>query len=203
MTVLLAASFLFAGCTELQGGSSAADQQKITQLTKDVKTLESKNDKCADDLKKCKEGAVPGDCPPCDDCPAGGVGGEPGCDLCHANVDTFHNIKMVKAIDQQKGADVRECTFCHGAEKAVHTIHENALASAKMSCQTCHMSDGGDFRIPAKRPQDTLVCELCHFDGKYIPIHKSKCERCHPTDLVDIHSPALSNRVNEIAALAR
>ncbi len=125
------------------------------------------------------------------------------CADCHKEVSKFHNVKTIMKIDEAKNiTPPRICTTCHGEVKKVHTIHEKKLKSGEMKCETCHLAAEGTFKIPQPRPQDTLVCELCHYDGKYIDIHKGKCERCHYGGISGIHKNVLEKRTKELLALA-
>ncbi len=123
------------------------------------------------------------------------------CPDCHGDVSGFHEIALLQKLDEKKGIDPpRICINCHGEK--IHKIHEKKIQNLGVTmCKTCHMSKSGDFRVPEKRPGDVLVCQLCHFDGNYIKIHKAKCERCHYGKVLDIHKPLLEKRYSEIKEL--
>lgn len=128
---------------------------------------------------------------------------EINCADCHGDVSVFHEIAMLQKLDEQKGiTPPRICTNCHG--KKIHKIHERKIQALGVSmCKTCHMTEEGEFRVPEKRPGDILVCQVCHFDGNYIKIHKAKCERCHYGKVLDIHKPLLEKRYQEIQNLVK
>ncbi len=190
VVLLLMILSVLAAC---QGGGELKKQ--LEQKEKEIQELKSQIDQLKAQLEEAKKKAA--------GAAAGAKAAKLACADCHKEVSKFHNVKAIMKIDEAKNiTPPRICTTCHGEVKKVHTIHEKKLKSGELKCETCHLAEEGTFTVPKPRPQDTLVCELCHFDGKYIDIHKGKCERCHYGGISDIHKNILEKRTKELLALA-
>ncbi len=191
VVLLLIGLSVFAAC---QGGDQL--KKELQQKEKEIQELKAQIDQLKAQLEEAKKKAAKVTAPETKVV-------KPACGDCHKDIAKFHTVKAVIKIDEAKNiTPPRICTTCHGDVKKVHTIHEKKLKSGEMKCETCHLAAGGTFKVPQPRPQDTLVCELCHFDGKYIDIHKGKCERCHYGDIAKIHKNVLEKRTKELLALA-
>ncbi len=127
---------------------------------------------------------------------------KPVCEECHKNVGDFHYIPILSKIQEMKGLPKRDCTTCHGKVEQVHDIHKRKLEAGEIKCDTCHRI-GGKLVIPKKLPNQTYVCERCHGNGNYIVIHKSRCERCHPTNIKAIHSKAVEEALEKYQKVSK
>ncbi len=187
----------FIGAVIYAGNLSSTYSEKLRQKDSKIQELEAELQKLKTQQTVEKQPQQPAQPQPAT--PAATI----KCADCHGDVSVFHEIAMLKKLDEKKGiTPPRICTNCHG--KKIHKIHERKIQNLGVTmCKTCHMTKEGDFRVPQKRPGDILVCQVCHFDGNYIKIHKAKCERCHYGKVLDIHKPLLEKRYKEIQSLIK
>ncbi len=180
------------------GNVSSTYSQQLEEKNKKIASLEAELNKLKSELASAKE-AKP-TTTETKQAPTKVVT-QINCADCHGDVSTFHQIEKLMKVDKAKGIEPpRICTTCHGEK--IHKIHERKIEERGVEmCKFCHMTKEGDFRVPQKRPGDILVCQVCHFDGNYIKIHKAKCERCHYGKANEIHKPILEKRYEEIASL--
>ena len=109
------------------------------------------------------------------------------CSDCHTRLQGIHYLNITSTIDAIKKIPERNCTTCHGPVKYVHIIHKRVLEEGKVKCQTCHLFKEYTYIVPKKKPYQKVVCQLCHFEGNLIKVHKGICSRCHYGSLGDIH----------------